>query len=443
MKFLIETKSGRKGIKSFNDLNEYIDYMTQYGDKIKTIVESDLPYNDKPVKMVKVSGSKGWGEIESSAFGDIASDGEKGESVMSGDGKESIVKDDAEFSWTAPSEKEDKHEEPKVEKPDYMPKEQKQETPKVADKKQTSDNSEKEDKEDKEDKDEKKEDIKEAVEVQPDMFGGKDVQYNDGVRAYTFSEINDYMLEHYKDLDLIDSNENGSQVALKYGAYGSKVDFKTLKDDIESKFEGVKVLRARSQYAPEITSIILVYEEEQELDEGFKDNMKKFGNAAKKGLAMGAVAAGTMMGAHQAQAQNQNYNTYNNRPAVVQQSQNSQYNNKLSAEDEELAKNGQDPFADGALNSMTDYSSYDNTDNNSDMDDPYYDGAQSNPMADDYEAPQIKKTLPNGNIIDQFGNEWTKKEFEQLKNGEDPFADEAYTPNIDSMIAECIKISQF
>lgn len=116
MKFLIETLSGRKGVKNFTDLNEYIEYMTQYGHQIKTIVESDVPYNDKPVDLPKVSSTSGWEQLDKKAFGDVLGKAEKGDSVMKGDGKESIVKDDAKFSSTKSSEKMDKQETPKIEK---------------------------------------------------------------------------------------------------------------------------------------------------------------------------------------------------------------------------------------------------------------------------------------------------------------------------------------
>ena len=39
MKVIMETVSGRKGVKNFSDLNEYIDFMTKNGHKIKTIKE--------------------------------------------------------------------------------------------------------------------------------------------------------------------------------------------------------------------------------------------------------------------------------------------------------------------------------------------------------------------------------------------------------------------
>ena len=114
MKFIIETITGRKGIKNFDSLYEYIDFMTKNGNKIKFIVESDMPYSDKPVKLPKVSTSKGWSQIDSSAFGDIDSDGEKGDCLLPS-GNQGVFKNNAQFEPSKSSEKEDSSETPKIE----------------------------------------------------------------------------------------------------------------------------------------------------------------------------------------------------------------------------------------------------------------------------------------------------------------------------------------
>lgn len=103
MKFVIETISGRKGIKHFADLNEYVDFMTNNGHKIKTIYESELPYSDKPVKLSKVSKSNGWEQIDNSAFGGIADKAEKGDCVLP-KGKQGVFKNNASFEVSKSSE---------------------------------------------------------------------------------------------------------------------------------------------------------------------------------------------------------------------------------------------------------------------------------------------------------------------------------------------------
>lgn len=111
----IETNSGRKGIKHFNDLNEFVNFMTVNNHKIKAVMEADMPYNDKPVKLPKASTSKGWEQLDASAFGDIDSDGEKGEQILP-TGNSGVFKNNASFEFSKSSESADKAETPKIEK---------------------------------------------------------------------------------------------------------------------------------------------------------------------------------------------------------------------------------------------------------------------------------------------------------------------------------------
>ena len=144
MKFVIETISGRKGIKHFADLNEYVDFMTTNGHKIKSITESELPYSDKPVKLSKVSKSNGWEQIDGSAFGGIADKAEKGDCVLP-KGNQGVFKNNASFKVSKSSEsvKDEADDLPKFEYKD-------------------EDESKEEPKEDKESKEEKKEKVTEA-----------------------------------------------------------------------------------------------------------------------------------------------------------------------------------------------------------------------------------------------------------------------------------------
>ena len=113
-KMIFETNSGRKGIKKFNDLNEFVDFMTTNNHKIKAVMEADMPYNDKPVKLPKVSQSKGWEQLDASAFGDIDGDGEKGEQILP-KCSQGVFKNNASFEFSKSSETADKAETPKIE----------------------------------------------------------------------------------------------------------------------------------------------------------------------------------------------------------------------------------------------------------------------------------------------------------------------------------------
>ena len=107
MRFFIETVTGRKGYKSFKSLDEYVDFMTYKGHLVKTLKEADLPYSDKPVKLPKVSKSKGWEEVTD--FGEIDREAEKAQSVIASSNG-SVMKDEANMEVSKSSEKADKPE---------------------------------------------------------------------------------------------------------------------------------------------------------------------------------------------------------------------------------------------------------------------------------------------------------------------------------------------
>ena len=113
MRFILETITGRKGIKNFSSLEEYVDFMTKNGDKIKNIVESDLPYDDKPVSVATPSQSNGWEQVNKTTFGDVIKKAEKGDCVLPHKSS-SVFKDEAKFEPSKSSEKTDTSSEPKV-----------------------------------------------------------------------------------------------------------------------------------------------------------------------------------------------------------------------------------------------------------------------------------------------------------------------------------------
>ena len=168
MRVILETITGRKGIKNFSSLEEYVDFMTKNGDKIKNIVESDLPYDDKPVSVAAPSQSNGWEQVNKATFGDVIKKAEKGDCVLPHKAA-SVFKDEAKFEPSKASEKADsqegdvpqfKYDEPKSEEP----KEEKVEAPKTEAPKseEPKEAPKSEEKEDSEDDKEKKEEIDEG-----------------------------------------------------------------------------------------------------------------------------------------------------------------------------------------------------------------------------------------------------------------------------------------
>lgn len=183
IRLIIETNSGRKGIKNFNTLEEYIDFMTANNHKIKAIYESDMPYSDKPVKLPSASQSKGWQQIDSSAFGDIDTDGEKGDAILPQNNK-GVFKDNASFEVSKSSEKADKAEPVKVEKSpvktDNTENKSQKTNPNYSEFKYEEKSEDKEDK--KEEKSEDKKEEKSTVEESKNKLNESSVQMKENGR---------------------------------------------------------------------------------------------------------------------------------------------------------------------------------------------------------------------------------------------------------------------
>lgn len=276
MRFIIETISGRKGIKNFENINEYVDFMTKNSNKIKNIFEADMPYDDKPVKLSDVTTSDGWKQIDSSAFGKINSKAEKGDCILPTKSK-SVFKDEAKFEPTKSSEKDDTQSS-NVKVKSQTNSESKSETEKEVEKdlpKFKYEDDEKSD--DKEDKSKDKK-INEAVETQPDMFDNEyDTNYVDGVQTYTFHEINDFMSQIAPNLSYTNDDEQNGKVYLGY--WGNNLSFneyKRIAQEIKNKFNGnVQAHLARAQYSPEQKTLYISYTptpDDEELNESLDSN---------------------------------------------------------------------------------------------------------------------------------------------------------------------------
>lgn len=82
MKIIVETISGRKGIKNFKNEKEFVKFMSENEKKITSIKECDLPYMDKPVELVKPTKSNGWAQIDSSLLGSMTKDAHSEDSML-------------------------------------------------------------------------------------------------------------------------------------------------------------------------------------------------------------------------------------------------------------------------------------------------------------------------------------------------------------------------
>ena len=385
MRFLITSVTGRKGYKTFQNLNEYVDYMTKNGHLIKDLKEADIPYTEKPVKMVKASQSKGWEEV--SDFGDVDKEPEKSASLIASTSS-SVMKDEANMEFSKSSEKADKNEkglggesgdinmsdfksfdysEPELESSKNASKAQVEY--KEVDTKETSETKEDKKEEPKENKqdssnDEKKEEKKDSSKKYDkdieECLRAAGVQLDEGIKDYLpragFIRNDD---ENKSSSKMGAWVGQGTDEQLRKAKIIAKVKFangdrmgRVTKDDLEH-FDEYK-----AQYDE-------IYGSDEELEEGWKDKLKK--GAAAIGVA-GALAGNAM---------------------------------------------ASDPMYDGARSPDT----LDHT-------------QEYSQSVDNVEKPQIKRITKNGMIIDQFGNEWTRADFDKLLAGEDPFQDGARNPNI-------------
>ena len=381
MRFLITSVTGRKGYKSFKDLNEYVDFMTKKGHLIKDLQEAEVPYTEKPVKMVKATQSKGWEEV--SDFGDVTQDPEKSASLIASTSS-SVMKDEANMEFSKSSEKADKNEkglggesgdinmsdfksfdysEPELEssknasKAQVEYKEVKNETP--AENKKEDSKPKEEKKEDK--KEEKKDSSKKYDKDIEECLKAAGVQLKEGIKDY---------LPRAGFIRDDDEDKNSRKMGV-WGGQGTDEQLRKAKIIAKVKFaNGDRMGRVTKDDLEHFDEYKAQYDEiygsDEELEEGWKDKLKK--GAATLGVA-GALAGNAM---------------------------------------------ASDPMYDGARSPDT----LDHT-------------QEYSQSVDNVEKPQIKKITKNGMIIDQFGNEWTRADFDKLLSGKDPFQDGARNPNIE------------
>ena len=262
MRFILETITGRKGIKNFSSLEEYVDFMTKNGDKIKNIVESDLPYDDKPVSVATPSQSNGWEQVNKATFGDVIKKAEKGDCVLPHKAS-SVFKDEAKFEPSKTSDKVDsqegdvpqfKYDEPKQ---SSEPKEEKVKSPKTEEPK-----SEEKPSEPKEEKSEEKDDSKKEKKQVNEGFENikvGDKLYDDRNQEYVVDEI--------------DTNYGEDK-------YGHPANYITLKHIVNGQKVG-------GGLGMPSTGLQYIFHTKEQVDEGLGDKIHDLGVKAKQKLGIG------------------------------------------------------------------------------------------------------------------------------------------------------------
>ena len=508
MRFLITSISGKKGYKSFKNLNEYVEFMTKKGHLVKDLKEADLPYTDKPVKLPKVSKSNGWSEVTD--FGEVGEEAEKGESLIASTSK-SVMKDEASFEMSKSSGKADKSEmglgaeKGDVDMSDFKsfeyeePKLKSSETKESAPKNEESKSEEKTEPKKEESKEDKKETNKssEKKENKEEKMNKEDKDIEECLRAAGVKPLNEGFLSTF--LIGIGSLWAIEKIIKIIALYAIKSKYKKLKQIVDqwqeeakkfdnmSKEEQEEFLSRMGSYIDNskfIPSLIKAQIKEictnqgnisdfanekinwefngKKLNEGIKDYLPRAGfirdddedkDSRKMGIWGGQgtdeqlrkakiiakvkFANGDRMG-RVTKEDLDNFEDYK-----------AQYD-EIYGSDEELDEGWKDKFKKGAATLGVAASLA----GNAMAHDPMYDGAR-NPNTDDVEIAysQSENESPRmvnkkgAMIIDQFGNEWTEREWNKLINGEDPYSDGARNPQIEESdddmlnvdIAECLK----
>lgn len=125
--------------------------------------------------------------------------------------------------------------------------------------------------------------IKESIETQPDMFGGRDTYYKDGIEALDFDNVLDAMNKVAPEMDFVDDRDVKGKYSMIFQPKSSGLELnqkglKKIKDYLSQRFgkENIAVRLAHSQYAPEIKKLYVTFinqiDIQDELNESFKDD---------------------------------------------------------------------------------------------------------------------------------------------------------------------------
>lgn len=423
-KMIFETNSGRKGIKKFNNLNEFVDFMTNNNHKIKAVMEADMPYNDKPVKLPKVSQSKGWEQLDASAFGDIDGDGEKGEQILP-KCSQGVFKNNASFEFSKSSETADKAETPKIEnspvKTDNSNSSKSEKTSpnfsefKYEDKLDSKeDNKEENNKEkDKDKSDEVKESVFDDMDKDIDDFfkssnefikKQKDKEKNKN-KDKSDEELDEGIKDYLPRAGFI-RNDDNDKSSKKIGAFaGQGTDEQLRKAKIIAKVKfanGDRMGRVSKQDLENFDEYYRQYKQifGNELNEDFKSGLKKAGKFAKGAIA-GAAMAGALAGnahgtedpyydgATQPDSSYEQVYEINGIEYTMPELKQIQKEQGLSDEELQDLINGEDPYYDGATQ-------------------PFDEAENSDEECDSCEDEQMKRIKEKHNKL--------KKDFADYKN---------------------------
>ena len=129
--------------------------------------------------------------------------------------------------------------------------------------------------------------LNESIETQPDMFGGPDTYYKDGIEALDFDNVLDAMNKVAPEMDFVDDRDVKGKYSMIFQPKSSGLELnqkglKKIKDYLSQRFgkENIAVRLAHSQYAPEIKKLYVTFinqiDVQNELNESLEDTLNNF-----------------------------------------------------------------------------------------------------------------------------------------------------------------------
>lgn len=272
----------------------------------------------------------------------------------------------------------------------------------------------------------------EGIESQPDLFGGEDTYYKDGRQAVRFMDVLDFMSEIAPDLDYTGDKQTKDLYWMIYDTSTGSIDSNKVAD-IESKLtkrfgEGAVTVRlANSQYAPEIKRIYIGFVDVADVED---DNIEEAAGLLKKGQRVRIKDTAENFPGEEGVIVAIRSTAMSGTPF---------YSVKLdSGEPYDVVADQVEPagleegWKDNLKKGVATLGVAGALAGNAVAHDPMYDGARR-PFDDtNMTVQQVQQLsdeedkatrLPDGMILDQYGNKWTQDDWEKLMRGEDPFED--------------------
>lgn len=129
--------------------------------------------------------------------------------------------------------------------------------------------------------------LNESIETQPDMFGGPDTYYKDGIEALDFDNVLDAMNKVAPEMDFVDDRDVKGKYSMIFQPKSSGLELnqkglKKIKDYLSQRFgkENISIRLAHSQYAPEIKKLYVTFinqiDIQNKLNESLEDTLNNF-----------------------------------------------------------------------------------------------------------------------------------------------------------------------